>query len=72
MKTEVFYLRHQNEEIVNALKIILNNKKETNSTMGLYNKNKIKHFDLNTVKGAINTVYGSIEQAQNVGGNAPT
>ena len=51
----------------------MNNKKETNSTMGLYNKNKIKHFDLNTVKGAINTVYGSIEQAQNVEeGNAST
>lgn len=64
----VLFAPDQNEEIVNALKIILNNKKETNSTMGLYNKNKIKHFDLNTVKGAINTVYGSIEQAQNVGG----
>lgn len=64
----ILFAPDKSEEIVNALKCILNNEQEKKSTMGLYNKNKIKHFDLNTVKDAINTVYGSIEQAQNVGG----
>lgn len=58
------------EECKKAIKSLLDKTTEERASAGLYNRNKIKHFDSETVEKAIKEEYEKLDSS-NIGGDCP-